>query len=501
MSYPERHWRKLQGETVNNQYHLQEFLGSGGYGAVYKADEVTRNRLIREVAIKLIAPEEDETKAEKQLNELIAAANLLHENIIRSYTVGCCEVKEDEYLFIVMEIATITLEKKLKTGKLSITEVQKIVRDTAAVLNYLHNSDPRKVHRDIKPANLLYAADKWKVSDLGLLREIGTNSLRTQDIKGTPSYVPPESYQGVVGTGWDMWSLGIMTAEILTGTLPFTGNTDQELMKKIMEEQPEIDWSKIPEPFTAIVRGCLEKERENRWTAEQVLTALAPKQDLYTPTKETGFLSDSSLLPTDSVKNPVSDPILAPAPKLSRIDQLLASISAPIPKPKPAPPEIPMISSVGMDYINLRNLLAAKKWREADEETARVMLKVAGREEEEWLNIESIDNFPCEDLRTIDQLWVKYSNGRFGFSVQKRIYQSLRGTREYDRSVWNKFGDQVGWRKNNSWLHYKDLTYSEKAPEAHLPSYRYVNDVMRDWGAAVPRYQMGTGSLLSRRDL
>jgi eukaryotic-like serine/threonine-protein kinase len=129
------------------------------------------------------------------------------------------------------------------------------------------------------------------------------------------------------------------------------------------------------------------------------------------------------------------------------------------------------------------------------------MLKVAGREKERWLDTESIDNFPCEDLRTIDQLWVKYSNGRFGFSVQKRIYQSLRGTREYDRSVWNKFGDQVGWRKNNSWLHYKDLTYSEKAPEAHLPSYRYVNDVMRDWGAAVPRYQMGTGSLLSRRDL
>ncbi|MFB8796073.1 MAG: serine/threonine-protein kinase [Microcoleus sp.] len=416
--YPERHWRRLQGETVNKQYYLEEYLGCGGYGAVYKADEVIKDDFIREVAIKLIALEEDETKAKKQLNEIRAAANLLHENIIRSYTVGCCEVKEDEYLFIVMEIATITLEKKLKTGKLSITEVQKIVRDTAAVLNYLHNSDPRKVHRDIKPANLLYAADKWKVSDLGLLREIGTNSLRTQDIKGTPSYVPPESYQGVVGTGWDMWSLGIMTAEILTGTLPFTGNTDQELMKKIMEEQPEIDWSKIPEPFTAIVRGCLEKERSKRWTAEQVLTALAPS-----------------------------------------------------PEPKPAPPEIQLISAVGMDYTNLRNLLAAKKWKEADEETARVMLKVAGREEEGWLNseLESIDNFPCEDLRTIDQLWVQYSNGRFGFSVQKRIYQSLGGTREYDEKVWEAFSDKVGWRKNNSGLYYKEITFSEKAPEAHLP--------------------------------
>ena len=488
--YPERHWRKLQDEKVNNQYHLQEYLGCGGYGAVYKADEVIRDRLIREVAIKLIAPEEDETKAEKQLTELTAAVNLQHENLIRSYTSGFGEVKEDEYLFIVMEIATTNLEKQRKTGKISPAEAIEIVKATAAALNYLHQSNPRKVHRDIKPANLLYVVNTWKVSDFGLLREISVkNSARTSDRRGTTLYVPPEAYDGVVATGWDIWSLGIMTAEILTGIAPFTADTEAQLMKKIMEEEPEIDWSKIPEPFTAIIRGCLKKERAERWTAEQVLTALAPKQDLYTPTKETGFLSDSSLLPTDSVKNPVSDPILAPAPKLSRIDQLLASISAPIPKPKPVAAETTrVISAVGMDYINLRNLLAAKKWQEADEETARVMLKVAGREKGRLLDLESIDNFPCEDLRTIDQLWVKYSNGRFGFSVQKRIYQSLGGTREYNSEVWDKFCDKVGWRKNNSWLYYNDLTFSEKAPEAHLPVVRMV--VVWDWG--------GGGVLFSR---
>ncbi|TAF02824.1 MAG: serine/threonine protein kinase [Oscillatoriales cyanobacterium] len=275
--YPEKHWRKLQGQKINNQYHLQEFLGCGGYGAVYKADEVTRNRLIREVAIKLIAPEEDETKAEKQLTELQAAVNIHHENLICSYTSGECEVKEDEYLFIVMEIAETTLEKQRKTGKISPAEAIEIVKATAAALNYLHQSNPRKVHRDIKPANLLYAADKWKLSDFGLLREISVkNSARTSDRRGTALYVPPEAYDGVVATGWDMWSLGIMTAEILTGIAPFTADTEAQLMKKIMEEEPEIDWSKIPEPFTAIVRGCLKKERGQRWTAEQVLTTLAP---------------------------------------------------------------------------------------------------------------------------------------------------------------------------------------------------------------------------------
>ena len=104
--------------------------------------------------------------------------------------------------------------------------------------------------------------------------------------------------------------------------------------------------------------------------------------------------------------------------------------------------EVELKSDAGMDYSKLRDLLKAGKWKEADEETARVMLAVANLEEESWLDNEHIDNFPYKDLRTIDQLWVKYSDGRFGFSVQKRIYQGLGGTREYNSEIWNKFGDR-----------------------------------------------------------
>ncbi|MFM5956570.1 MAG: GUN4 domain-containing protein, partial [Dolichospermum sp.] len=117
------------------------------------------------------------------------------------------------------------------------------------------------------------------------------------------------------------------------------------------------------------------------------------------------------------------------------------------------------------DYRKLRDLLKAGKWKEADQETRRVMLCVGEREREGWLDINSIDNFPCADLRTIDQLWVKYSNGRFGFSVQKRIYQGLGGTREFKGEIWEKFGDKVGWRKEGSWLgYYSDITFDIKAP-------------------------------------
>ncbi|MBS9390195.1 MAG: GUN4 domain-containing protein [Dolichospermum sp. WA123] len=120
-----------------------------------------------------------------------------------------------------------------------------------------------------------------------------------------------------------------------------------------------------------------------------------------------------------------------------------------------------------MDYRKLHDLLKAEKWKEADEETARVMLAVAKREKEGWLDPNSIDNFPCEDLQTIDQLWVKYSNGKFGFSVQKRIYQGFGGTREYNYQIWEKFGDKVGCRNGGSSWYYK---FDIKAPEGHLPT-------------------------------
>ena len=129
-------------------------------------------------------------------------------------------------------------------------------------------------------------------------------------------------------------------------------------------------------------------------------------------------------------------------------------------------------------------------------ETDKKMCEVAGRTKEGYLTEEDIDNFPCEDLRTIDQLWVKYSNGRFGFSVQKRIYQSLGGTRSYDSKVWEAFGDQVGWRVGGSWLYYKDLKFHTMAKEGHLPAGGLFS--VRVQGRWSRRVCFPEGSLVSR---
>jgi len=99
------------------------------------------------------------------------------------------------------------------------------------------------------------------------------------------------------------------------------------------------------------------------------------------------------------------------------------------------------------------------------------MLLIAKREDEGWLDEESINNFPCEELRTIDKLWVDNSRGKFGFSVQKKVWLDCGGVPgEYDYDVYKKFADEVGWRRDGEWLRYDELTFLlEGSQHAHLP--------------------------------
>ncbi len=126
-------------------------------------------------------------------------------------------------------------------------------------------------------------------------------------------------------------------------------------------------------------------------------------------------------------------------------------------------------SEKGVDYTQLRDLLKAQQWKEADQETLDAMLKAAGRVSEGWLGSQSMENFPCTDLRTIDQLWVKYSKGHFGFSVQKRIFDSV------NRKM-GDFGERIGWRGKAgifggffAWKTPLEITFALEAPKGHLP--------------------------------
>jgi len=130
------------------------------------------------------------------------------------------------------------------------------------------------------------------------------------------------------------------------------------------------------------------------------------------------------------------------------------------------------------DYTQLENQLRSRQWREADGETARLMREVGDLDNSGGVLSPEIDRFSCADLQQLDLLWVEYSDGRFGFSVQKDIYRSLGGTREYSAEIWEAFEARVGWREGGEWLLYDDLTFDLSAPVGHLPVVRVEGDLV-----------------------
>jgi hypothetical protein len=177
-------------------------------------------------------------------------------------------------------------------------------------------------------------------------------------------------------------------------------------------------------------------------------------------------------IPTEKFPNLISNiqnntqantPRNNPSPRTESKPVTLANTPPNNPSPKNEP--TPAI------FQKLEALLKAGKWRDADLETWELMKKLTKREQEGWLRIEDVKNFPRQELRKMDQLWVKYSNGKFGFSVQKQIWLELGGKLdgEYDWDTFTKLGSRVGWRKNNEWLSYDSYTFSTNALPGHLP--------------------------------
>lgn len=123
--------------------------------------------------------------------------------------------------------------------------------------------------------------------------------------------------------------------------------------------------------------------------------------------------------------------------------------------------------------------MKAGKWKEADQETTRLILKVANMEQESYLDAARIQNFPCEVMSKIDRLWVDSSGGKFGFSVQKKIYvESCGGTADgqydetYEKAI-SCFTTRVGWCGKDLCRPYSDLTFNTQAPSGHFPTFVY----------------------------
>ncbi|PNW46919.1 UNVERIFIED_CONTAM: hypothetical protein BEN50_11850 [Euhalothece sp. KZN 001] len=274
-------YKMLEGSTVEEKYHLKKLLGAGGFGAVFRADEVLRDRVLREVAVKVISPLDDSKQQQQQLEELIAAVTYNHPHLLRCFSAGEFNFMNGQFLYLVMELAEHSLEKYLENQTLSLRQIKTLLEQVALGLDYLHR-EQQQVHRDLKPGNVLWARQRWVISDFGLVRKLAAGSYVHSNPIGTVGYMPPEAFDGKISFAWDIWSLGIMAvAAINKGELPYEFSGETRLIKQVMDGALQLP--KLPPELKEIVKGCLQRERQKRWSAEQVLAALQKKEEKAQP--------------------------------------------------------------------------------------------------------------------------------------------------------------------------------------------------------------------------
>jgi serine/threonine protein kinase/Tfp pilus assembly protein PilF len=224
------------GQTISH-YNILEKLGEGGMGVVYKAEDTKLDRL---VALKFLPKQfsinEDEKK--RFIHEAKAAASLDHPNICAVYEIG---ETEDGQMFIAMAYYDgETLKDKIKKGPLKLDEALDIAIQVAEGLNKAHKKDI--VHRDIKAANIMMTNDGVaKIVDFGLAKLKGQTKLTKEGTTlGTVAYMSPEQTTGEeTDHRSDIWSLGVLLYEMVTGQLPFKGEYEQAIMYAIMNEEQE----------------------------------------------------------------------------------------------------------------------------------------------------------------------------------------------------------------------------------------------------------------------
>ena len=222
------------GKTISH-YKILEKLGAGGMGVVYKAQDIKLDRLI---ALKFLPQHlsQGEENKKRFIHEAKAASALNHPNIATIYEID----EADGEMFIAMEyIDGESLQARIERGPLPIDEALTIVRQIAEGLSKAHTK--KIIHRDIKPANILIAEDgQVKIVDFGLAKLTG-RTLLTQEgmILGTVAYMSPEQTQGIaVDHRTDIWSLGVVWYEMLTGRLAFRGDYEQAIIYSILNEDP-----------------------------------------------------------------------------------------------------------------------------------------------------------------------------------------------------------------------------------------------------------------------
>lgn len=411
----------LQG----GKYTIEHRLGQGGFGITYLAQNKRGHRVVIKI-LKDIEPNSPDFDKRQQdfVNQALRLKGCQHPHIVEVYEL----IKEGHLWGIVMEY--IAGETLAHCGILSEYEALHYIEQIGEALTLVHQN--RLLHRDVKPQNIMVRADQSEavLIDFGIAREFIPDLTLTHTTHLTPTYAPPEQYNS--RDRWspctDVYALAATLYRLLTGTPP-TSSVSRIIGSTLTPPQ-QLNPSISDAVNGAILQGMDLKPKNRPQSVQEWLTLLRE-------------------------------------PRLSNIIHV---------------PQVDDLSSdVRVDYRNLRELLASGRWQEADRETTDLMLNIVERQAEGWLKLEDIHTFPCTELCAIDQLWVNYSKGRFGFSVHERIWQSVRSQfpKQQDKpsrgdgyETYKKFGSCVGWyvEAKDYWLNSDELSFTLDAPPGHLPS-------------------------------
>ncbi len=301
----------LQGRLqriVEGKYKIERMVGKGGMGAVFLAQDLT---LDREVAIKVLPPDisQDPKVIQRFQQEAKTAAKLDHTNIIPIYRV---ESEGGLNYFVMKYIVGTSLEDVLeKKEPLSSEYIQRVLWEAACALGHAHQRGI--VHRDVKPANIMFDHDgRVMLTDFGISKALQAASgfTGTGMIIGTPHYMAPEQAKGQQVDGRaDQYSMGVVGYRMITGQLPFGGDSVHTILyKHIFEPAPRTSSIRqdMPPHLSESISRALAKEPEQRYpTMEDFATAVWPEQPVSAPTKG-GKAASTSRRPPPRTKGPVT---------------------------------------------------------------------------------------------------------------------------------------------------------------------------------------------------
>jgi serine/threonine protein kinase len=260
----------LPGTLVDGRYTLTDQVGRGGFGVVFRAEDLYGPPC----ALKLI-PFSHWTERSLAQREAARLEEHAHPGLVAFHGTGRFGPTSRGFVYIAMELGEGSLHEHVhRAGPIALGELRALVLDVLDALDHLHARGV--VHGDVKPGNLVRAGGRWKLCDLGSATVTGGPSCRDGRWSGTPEAMAPEAFDGEVGPPADLWSVGLLVHEGATRrtAFPVRGAGAEAIERMVKETAPAIDPS-LAEPFASIVRGCLERDPARRFTSAQVREALA----------------------------------------------------------------------------------------------------------------------------------------------------------------------------------------------------------------------------------